>query len=74
MTSIDELIARLRADFTRIPGTGTRLVNPDGPEAAATLQRLKDALERIDEDGHRGGVEHCRTIAREALQPKEQPR
>lgn len=39
------VVARLRREFTRIRGTGTRFVNPDGPEAADLLEECERALD-----------------------------
>jgi hypothetical protein len=41
------IVAKLTREYTRIPGTGQRLVNPDGPEAAALLKELVEAGEEI---------------------------
>ena len=52
-----ELVERLRRKYVRIPGTGERLVNPDGRAAADLIERLtrtpepslREALERAVE-------------------------
>lgn len=70
--ALPELVERLREQYTRIPGTGQRLINPDGPEAATLLQRYAAALEEIAEEGDaeinaRDLYEGCKAIARTAL-------
>lgn len=37
---VQAMVERLRREYTRIPGTGSRLINPDGPAAADLLERL----------------------------------
>ena len=44
-----DLIERLRQEYTRIPGTGSRLINPDGPEAAEALSQLTREVEAYRE-------------------------
>lgn len=46
-----KLVERLRREYTRIPGTGTRLINPDGPEAAKRIEELEAGLKPFAEDG-----------------------
>ena len=42
-----DLIERLRQEYTRIPGTGSRLINPDGPEAADALEQLTREVDEL---------------------------
>jgi hypothetical protein len=43
----DELLISLRSDTDSHPRGGRRLVNPDGPEAANTLERQAAEIERL---------------------------
>lgn len=50
MTRSDDLVARLRRRSELFAG-GTALVNPDGPEAADEIERLR-GLFRLDGEQH----------------------
>jgi len=45
----DELLISLRSETDSHPRGGRRLVNPDGPEAADTLERQAAEIERLRE-------------------------
>ena len=76
----DDLIKRLQAYISRpYIATGTTIepsistvaavkvyINPDGPEAAATIASLRAELARAKEDGVRAYTNHCITCAEAA--------
>jgi len=73
---LPELVKRLRArrpfQHTYLYGTlGGGLVNPDGPEAAATIERLSADKERLEAENERLSKAVCSGILGDLLTPAE---